>query len=205
MKTNTAVFSFVVVVLLLLVQCNQLFGSAHQIINYSSKDYQSHSVNYAFAQDAEGLIYVGNAYGVLVYDGVNWRKIPLVDGKSGLSLAISDKGVIYVGSSSEFGYLTKRPNGSQVYVSLKDKMPKKEIGEILNTYAVGNLIYFHSYKGVYCLVDDEIIEIDFKKEEQFIYDLEYTSNGLFAYNFADGYYFINGLEAKKNKCFGNNK
>lgn len=196
MKTNTTLFSFVVV-LFILVQCNQLLASTHQIINYSSKDYQSHSVNYAFVQDSEGLMYVGNAYGVLVYDGVSWRKIPLVDGKSALSLAINNQGIIYVGSSSEFGYITRKPNGSQVYVSLKELMPEKEIGEILNTYAIGDEVYFHSYKGVFRLANNQIEKVDFNKKTLFIYDLEYTSNGLFAYDYEYGYYFIEGLKAKK--------
>ena len=116
--------------ILLFLLCTQLVQAIPQIINFSSKDYKSHSINFGFIQDKQGLIYVANAYGVLIFDGVNWRKVGLNDGKSALSLTQSQEGKIFVGSSSEFGFLQKDERGNVTYRSLKDKMPDKEIGEI---------------------------------------------------------------------------
>ena len=96
--------SYYIVFILL---CSRLVQAIPQIINFSSKDYKSHSINYDFVQDKQGLIYVANAYGVLIFDGVNWRKVGLNDGKSAISLTQSEEGKIFVGSSSEFGFLQK--------------------------------------------------------------------------------------------------
>ena len=117
--------------LLLLVLSLKLSASVPDIVNFTTKEYKSHSINYCFTQDSSGVMYIGNAYGLLEYDGQSWRKIGLVNGKSALSLDIDKNGKIYIGSSSEFGYLKKNKEGLNEYVSLKHKLPKDDINEIL--------------------------------------------------------------------------
>ncbi|RMD93577.1 MAG: hypothetical protein D6813_03900, partial [Calditrichaeota bacterium] len=45
--------------------------------NFSPKEYGAHSQNFAIVQDVRGMMYFGNVYGVLEYDGVSWRLIPM--------------------------------------------------------------------------------------------------------------------------------
>ena len=45
--------------------------------NYSVKDYNAASQNWAIVQDNRGIIYAGNDEGVLQYDGSYWKKIAL--------------------------------------------------------------------------------------------------------------------------------
>ena len=103
-----------------------LSASVPDIINYTTKDYNAHSINYDCIQDTSGVIYIANAYCVLEYDGQTFRKIPLVAGKSAVSLAKDSHGKIYIGSSSDFGCLTKDSQEKTVYSSLKHLMPTKK-------------------------------------------------------------------------------
>lgn len=176
--------------------CTKLAQAIPQIINYSSKDYKSHSINFDFVQDQQGLIYVANAYGVLIFDGVNWRKVGLNDGKSALSLTQSQEGKIFVGSSSEFGFLQKDERGNVTYQSLKDKMPDKEIGEINNIIAVGNKVFFQAYQGLYVYDQGEITKINFPPNDLLVYNLKVVNQQLYAFTYGKGFYKIKNNQAQ---------
>ncbi|MCP4398153.1 MAG: hypothetical protein GY801_12755, partial [bacterium] len=56
--------------------------------NFSPEDYDAHAQNWDIAQSPEGLLYVANGSGMLEYDGVSWRLIPISNNSSPRSLAI---------------------------------------------------------------------------------------------------------------------
>lgn len=89
------------------------------ITNYSSKQYNGAEQNWAVVQDKRGVMYFGNNdNGVLEYDGVTWRKIPVQNSSIVRSLAIDTNGVVYVGTINDFGYLETDSKGSLKYKSL---------------------------------------------------------------------------------------
>src|SRR6266446_5427276 len=45
------------------------------ITNYFAKDYQASPQNWSIIEDDKGIMYFGNSYGLLEYDGVKWRLI----------------------------------------------------------------------------------------------------------------------------------
>lgn len=147
--------------LLLLAATLLGFAAVPNFTNFSSKNYKSHPINYGFAQDSSGIIYIANAYSVIEYDGQSFRKIPLVAGKSAISFVQDDGGKIYVGSSSEFGYLTKDSTLKTVYKSLKHLIAgNKEINEIFNAVWLNNSIYLAALKGIYHYQNDSIVLIN---------------------------------------------
>ena len=87
------------------------------IINYTYKDYDHRPQNHAIIQDKRGVMYFGNRDGILEFDGIYWRKIP-VNEKLVRSLAINENGQIYVGARNEFGYLLPDSVGELKYHSL---------------------------------------------------------------------------------------
>ena len=95
------------------------------IHNYTSKEYKAHVQNWSLAQDARGVMYIGNGDGVLEFDGTNWRILP-IDGKNtGFSIFYSDtqkteKGNIYIGSTNDFGYLFPNSEGYLEYKTLRN-------------------------------------------------------------------------------------
>lgn len=177
------------------------FGGIQDIYNYSSQEYDGHSINYDFVQGNDGLLFVGNAYGVLVYDGFQWEKIGLVDGKSALSMTKSQSGRIYVGSYSEFGYLRANSIGKLEYLSLKSKMKKVDIDQVLNMHAVGDSIYFQSRRGVFCYDGEKIHTVLETPFPETTLHLSKIDNQLFAFVFEDGQYLIEGLKARKHNSY----
>lgn len=158
--------------IVLLISQVSLFASVPDIVNFTTKDYKSHSINYDFAQDSSGMMYIANAYCVLEYDGSTFRKIPLVDGKSALSLAKDKNGRIYVGSSSEFGYLTKDSTQQTIYKSLRDKIPgNTEFDQIFRAYNHQGDVYFVTIYNIYKCVGDSITKVEGTSTEHFLQNL----------------------------------
>jgi serine phosphatase RsbU (regulator of sigma subunit) len=91
------------------------------IVNYSLEDYKIGSKqNWATVEDKRGVLYFGNTSGVLEFDGLNWRLIPLPNLVR--ALAIDNLGRIYVGSRGDFGFLQPDSIGRMEFVSLLDKV-----------------------------------------------------------------------------------
>src|SRR5688500_18586678 len=71
------------------------------IANFAAKKYQAHPNNFDVVQDRNGVMYFGNLWGVLEFNGTSWRTIMLPAGVSCTSLAIDDDGTIYVGGRNQ--------------------------------------------------------------------------------------------------------
>ena len=89
------------------------------IQNYTTTDYRAHFQNWSITQDADGLIYAANNDGLLIYDGVTWRRC-LDDGNllALRSLARGPDGRIYVGTADDLGYLHYDSLGQPRLISL---------------------------------------------------------------------------------------
>lgn len=173
------------------------FCSVPEIVNFTSKNYDAHSINYDIEQDTSGLIYIGNAYCVLEFDAKKFRKIPLVSGKSAISFARDDQGKIFVGSSSEFGYLTKDSTQKTIYKSLKHLIPgKKEINEIFHTSWFDGAIYFGCYRGIYRYKNEIIEKVEGFTDSTLIDHIQIVKGELLYWENAKGLGRVQGLKAR---------
>ena len=59
---------------------------------YGPKEYGAQAQNWAVTQDQRGIIYIGNNDGVVVYDGVQWRTVPVSNMTLVRSLDVDSKG-----------------------------------------------------------------------------------------------------------------
>ena len=172
-------------------------GSIPQVINFTTKDYNGHSINYDIEQDSSGIIYIANAYGVLEYDGRSFRKIPLVQGKSAISLSKDYSGKIFVGSSSEFGYLNKDESQKTHFKSLKKLIPgNKEINEVFDTYWFNDAIYFACSRTIYRLKNKKIEKVNGFSKTSLIEDLAFLDGKLLYWESGKGLGEVVGLNAK---------
>ncbi len=94
--------------------------------NYSPKEYNASTQNWAIEQDKNGVIYIGNSTHLLSFDGKTWERVKI--GGSGLvrSLgysSITDK--MYVGGVGDLGYSYIDSLGVTKYISLLYKVPEK--------------------------------------------------------------------------------
>lgn len=97
------------------------------VTNYTPVDYgkQRNPENWCIAQDHRGVMYFGNAYGVITYDGTRWGFVPVTEGSFVTSLHYQD-GIVYAGASGEFGFIAPSDSGKLVYHSLAAELPEEE-------------------------------------------------------------------------------
>jgi len=132
------------------------------ITNYPFNITGGSEQNWCATQDARGVMYFGNVdKGVLEYDGVEWRNIPVSDPSPMIrSLVAGDNGVVYVGAVSEFGYLAPDNLGDMHYVSLSDTIDQEEMpfSEVWKTYYLDGKVYFCTVKTIF-VYDTELDKI----------------------------------------------
>jgi serine phosphatase RsbU (regulator of sigma subunit)/ligand-binding sensor domain-containing protein len=123
----------------------------YPVYNFSSKTYNAQEQNFAIAFDNRGLAYFTNLSGVLEYDGINWRLIPLVNEKVPRSLATDKYGRIWVGSENEIGYLASDSVGKMNYVSIRKYLPPdiEDFQQVWNVYTKENEVIFQTYNFLF--------------------------------------------------------
>ena len=113
---------------------------------YSVDEYNAGMQNWAVAQDKRGVMYFGNATGVLEFDGETWSTIRLNNRSTVRSLAVGANGEIFVGGYGEMGVLAPNKNGTMVYHSLMDRVDSSylDFKEIWDINSFGDTIFFLS-------------------------------------------------------------
>ncbi|MDN4164035.1 triple tyrosine motif-containing protein [Cytophagales bacterium LB-30] len=129
------------------------------ITNYSSNSYKQGTQNFAVVQDTRGVLYFGNNNGVLEYDGISWRLIPVKNKSEVHSLMLDEKGRLYVGAQGDFGYL--EPNLQTGELSYHSLLPKLDsafyrFNDVWNINTVGDQIIFRSTSYVFIYQKDTI-------------------------------------------------
>jgi AraC-like DNA-binding protein len=121
------------------------------IKNYTPREYNSHFQNWAIIQDQRGIMYFGNTFGVLEFDGYYWRLIKVANHSAVRSLAIDSRGSVYVGAIGEFGFLKPSTAGNLEYVSLLGLLPpsERDFYDIWSTHATSSGIYFKTGNRVF--------------------------------------------------------
>lgn len=117
---------------------------------YSVNDFGSSGQIWAGVQDADGNVYFGNRQDILMYNGVEWRKIK-VDRKK-VSPAIANKvtetkvrelfrgsdGIVYAGRENNFGYIAYSDSGVPAYYPLFSASEKETPGNFWGIYELSN-------------------------------------------------------------------
>ncbi len=114
------------------------------IRNYAPKEFGAAPSNWAIVQDHRGVMYFGNAEGILEYDGVSWRRIATPNRTVVRSLAVDENDRVYVGEVGTFGYLAPDSVGGMRFVSLLEQVPPEErkFADVLNTCVASQGVYF---------------------------------------------------------------
>lgn len=120
------------------------------IINYNNTLYKGGRQNWSIAQDKNGIMYFGNNEGLLSFDGRYWRLFPLPNATVVRSIAISDKGIIFVGGQDELGYFTPDVNGELAYTSLLPLIPQKNrsFADVWNIEVIGENAFFRTHSQI---------------------------------------------------------
>jgi hypothetical protein len=120
------------------------------IQNFSKSTYLSGNQNWSIAKDAKGLMYFGNAQGLLTFDGRYWQQYEMPNRQIVRSVATDPTGKIYTGSFGEFGYWSQKDKRLS-YTSLSQSIPPryKLADEIWKIYVDGDRVLFQSFSTIY--------------------------------------------------------
>lgn len=111
--------------------------------NYPPTEYKAHNQNWAIVQDERGLMYLGNSYGVLEYDGATWRLIRTGGNRIVRSLAIHPDGRIFTGGYGDIGYLVADSLQRFKYVSLRPQIKESYADfDVWNTLCTPAGVFF---------------------------------------------------------------
>jgi signal transduction histidine kinase len=117
---------------------------------YPPKAYHAQGQVWAAAQDGRGIMYFANNDGILEYDGVTWRLIPVTAGSAVRSIGIDPERKIWVGARGDFGYLEPDPEGRLRFHSLLDRIPAEDraLQDVWSTIVSRDAVYFSSFQRV---------------------------------------------------------
>jgi len=140
--------------------------------HFSSETYQGGIQNWQMAQDSLGILYIANNFGLLQYDGTNWRLHIVPNGTKVRSLALGDEGKIYLGCQGDFGYFSPNAQGHLVFTSLADDLPPehRNFDETWRVYVEDNKVYFCTFQTLFIYEEGEftIINPDYSLEPAFM-------------------------------------
>ncbi len=178
------------------------FSQLPEIINYTTDDYPGHSTNFSAIEDTSGVIYFGNAYSVLEFDGISWRTIN-TNSVSPSCFARDSSGKVYVGLFSDLGYLDKNQTGQTYFVSLKSKIAPKStsITHINNMVVHQGNVYYCSENNVFVYDGDTVITLSPPKSPSgesgvFSY-MGVIDNELVVHDYVNGILKVEGTEFKE--------
>ena len=144
LHSNTILSLFLILVNLSLQAQPNKFG-VPLITNYPFSITGGSEQNWCITQDHRGVVYVGNMdKGILEYDGVEWRVIPVPNDATIHSLVTGDDGVVYAGLENDFGRLEPDGIGKLHFRSLCDSSIRDSIPSfnIHKTYYEKGDVYF---------------------------------------------------------------
>ncbi|MFP4556325.1 MAG: SpoIIE family protein phosphatase [Bacteroidales bacterium] len=129
------------------------------ISNFTPREF-GHDVpanTYSIAECDNGFIYAGTALRVLQYDGVSWRYINVRVGAAVTSVK-AHKGVVYLGSHGDFGFLQSNENGRLTYKSLAEQLSEEErnFSAIRKVLVINDTIVFQAEEGIFLYHDDAL-------------------------------------------------
>jgi len=125
--------------------------------NYPKSIYLSGNQNWSIAKDSKGIMYFGNAQGLLTFDGKYWQQRQMPNRQIIRAVAADTKDLIYAGGFGEFGYWSVK-NRKLTYTSLINLIPKKDrpSDEIWKIYVDGTRVIFQSFSTIYIYQHNKI-------------------------------------------------
>ncbi len=125
----------------------QVPGGRPIIRHFPPDVYGASAENWCMVQDARGFLYTANGDGVLEFDGVRWRLIPVANKSIVRWLSQDLDGTIYVCAQGEFGRLQPDPAGRMYYATLMNRQthPEYDLTEIWEATATSDGVYFRMY------------------------------------------------------------
>jgi len=118
------------------------------INHYTTREHHQHPVNHAIAISDEGLVYVANQNGLLIFDGTEWSLVKAGQIPQAFGLTLDEKGQVFISTWSGFGSVSQN---QWTYHSLRQNIPEKFLGEQIysDVHAIGDFLYSRTPNAIY--------------------------------------------------------
>ncbi len=158
--------------------------------NYPKSLYLSGNQNWSIAKDKNGLMYFGNAEGLLTFDGKYWQQYKMPNRQIVRSVATDGNGQVFTGSFGEFGYWNYK-NKRLIYHSLIHLIPKPHQikDEIWKIHVIGKSVIFQSFSTIYIYENKKVFVV--KPTNAFLF-LQKAGDRLFAEVLGKGLFELKG-------------
>ena len=135
----------------------QRIGSP-RVQQYTKSDYRAGNQNWAVATGENGMMYVANGDGLLVFDGQYWTLHPLPNKSTVRSVAVDRSGRIYTGGLGEFGYWEDDGYEQMRYRSISQLLDKDQQthDEVWKIVVDGDRVLFQTFSTIYIYEDNSI-------------------------------------------------
>lgn len=127
-------------------------GFPLHLVHYGPETYGQFPQNWAVVQDHRGVIYVANYDGILEFDGVRWRLLPVLSRTVVRSLDVDASGRLYVGAQGEFGYVWTDSLGTLRYTSLVQAIADsvdRDFWDVWSVRVTPEGVYFQTHKRLF--------------------------------------------------------
>ncbi|MDX9748776.1 MAG: triple tyrosine motif-containing protein [Paludibacter sp.] len=178
--------------ILVAIVLSQIAMAIHPVVrNFSRKEYRSGTQNWAIAQDNDNIMYFANNEGLLIFDGKNWKTVPIRNGTNVRSLVFDGDKRLYASTFNEFGYFGRSSDGTIQYYSLSEPLGVKHAGsnELYTIHLNSSQVYFQGEKTIYKYNGTEALPIPFNHR---IETSDIVNNILFVAGQNAGLFMLNG-------------
>ncbi len=136
---------------------NPRFTGAPFLRVWTPDDYSAHPQNHCVVQHpVSGFIYIGNAAGVLEFDGMHWQLIPGPERLAVQALAIDRHGRIWGCGGTQLFRLERDAHGAWQAVSQWDRVPAEHrpLMTVTRCVATSEGVWFRDRRGLIFFGDD---------------------------------------------------
>ena len=171
MSSTFKKISTTLVLLLLLSILHPLFSQGNNIgipsiKNFPKEIYHGGIQTWGICQNQKGMLYFANNDGLMEFNGNSWQTYPIANRTICRSVAIDDKGDIYVGAQGEFGYFKPDSSGTLQYNSLNHLIPveHRHFEDIWDILPTTHGLFFRSSQKIFLLKDEVVKVFSFKED-----------------------------------------
>jgi len=141
-----------------------------EITNYPPSINGGYTATWGITQDKDGKIYFANSYGVLIYDGKQWKSVLLDNKYAARSIDVDQADNILVGGIGNFGFISNDGQGNPKFISLKNFLDKeyKSTDIIYETFSLdNNELFFRTNNKLFFYKNKKITTIDKFNKKKF--------------------------------------
>ncbi|HKJ91192.1 MAG TPA: hypothetical protein VJ960_08680, partial [Oceanipulchritudo sp.] len=124
-------------------------------------DYRGHPQVHAIIEGPDGTLLLGNANGILEYDGTRWSHIP-APVSTIFQLTPGPHGRIYAGGGDSFGSFEKNSRGEWAYQSLLGRIPEQAgpLGRVIMQAQTADGVFFANRERAFLWDGDTVHPLD---------------------------------------------